>query len=413
MLNAVLDMTTGKLMEMRHLLVNPKYKDLWGKLYTKELGQLAQGIPGVTGTDTIIFIRRNKVPLERIKDETYGRVCVNYRPKKDNPNRTRPTVGGNHINYPGDCGMPTVDMVTVKLHLNSVISTKGARYCTINLKDFYLMTPMARPKYMRMKLKDLPAKFFELYNLTDKVNFNGYIHIKIQKGMYGLPQAGILAQELLKKCLNKHGYRQSPITSGLWRHDFRPISFTLCVDDFCIKYVGCKHAKNLATILNKHYKCLQDWDGQRYLGMNIDWNYNNKKVHVSMLEYVPEALTQFQHPAPKKPQHQPYPHVTPTYGARVHYAEDDDTSPLLDKTEKNICSRGHRHVPILCTMCRQHYAHSPWLPGNATSKPNSQHNDKSEAILRLCSNPSGCHCHVSRKRHGPGWTQQHIVPVRI
>jgi hypothetical protein len=64
MLNAVLDMTTSKLMEMRHLLVNPKHKDLWGKSYTKELGRLAQGIPGVTVTDTIIFIQRNEVPLK-------------------------------------------------------------------------------------------------------------------------------------------------------------------------------------------------------------------------------------------------------------------------------------------------------------------------------------------------------------
>jgi hypothetical protein len=64
MLNEVLNMTTGKLMEMRHLLVNPKYKDLWGKSYTKELGRLVQGVPGVTGTDTIIFIQRDKVPLE-------------------------------------------------------------------------------------------------------------------------------------------------------------------------------------------------------------------------------------------------------------------------------------------------------------------------------------------------------------
>jgi hypothetical protein len=89
------------------------------------------------------------------------------------------------------------------------------------------MTVMARPKYMRMKLKDLPAEFVELYNLTDKVNSNGYIHIKIQKGMYRNPQAGILAQELLEKRLNKHGYQQSPITPGLWRHNFSPISFTL------------------------------------------------------------------------------------------------------------------------------------------------------------------------------------------
>ncbi len=68
--------------------------------------------------------------------------------------------------------------------------------------------------------------------------------------------------------------------------------------------------------------------------MNIDWDYNDKKVHVFMLEYVPEALTQFQHAAPKKPQHQPYPHVKPTYGTKVQYAEDDNTSPLLDKMEK-------------------------------------------------------------------------------
>jgi hypothetical protein len=84
------------------------------------------------------------------------------------------------------------------------------------------------------------------------------------------------------------------------------------------------------------HKCSQDWDGQCYLGMNIDWDYNDKKVHVSMLEYMPEALTQFQHAAPKKPQHQPYPHVTPTYGAKVQYAEDGNSSPLLDKTDKTF-----------------------------------------------------------------------------
>jgi hypothetical protein len=53
--------------------------------------------------------------------------------------------------YPGDCSTPTVDMITVKLHLNSVISTKNARHSTIDLKDFYLNTPMDRPENMRMK----------------------------------------------------------------------------------------------------------------------------------------------------------------------------------------------------------------------------------------------------------------------
>jgi hypothetical protein len=334
-LNAVLDMDTGELLEMRHLLVNPKYKDVWGKSYTTELGRLAQGIPGVSeGTNTIVFIRRDEIPLDRLKNVTYGRICANYRPEKADPNRSRLTVGGDRLNVPGDCGTPTVDMVTVKLHLNSVISTKGARYCTIDLKDFYLMTPMTRPEYMRMKIKDLPEEFVTMYNLTDKATSDGFIYIKIQKGMYGLPQAGILAQELLEQRLNKHGYRQSPITPGLWRHDFRPISFTLCVDDFGIKYVGREHAEHLASILSEHYKCSHDWNGQRYLGMTIDWDYEGKTVHASMLDYIPEALTRFQHPTPRIPQHQPYPHVKPTYGAKAQYTEDVDSSPPLDKQGK-------------------------------------------------------------------------------
>jgi hypothetical protein len=278
-------MNTGKLLEMRHLLVNPKYKELWGKSYTTERGCLAQGIPGVSkGTDTIAFIARDKIPFSRLKDVTYGRVCINYRPKKDDPNRMRLTVSGNRVNFPGDCGTPTVDMVTVKLHLNSVISTKGARYCTIDLKDFYLMTPMTCPEYMRMKIKDLPKTLSSCTTLPTRPPPMDLSTSKYKKGMYSLPQAGILAQELLEQCLNTHGYRQSPTTPGLWRHDYRPISFTLCVDNFGIKYVSREHAKHLASILSKHYKCLHDWDGQWYLGMTINWDYTGQAVNTSMLD---------------------------------------------------------------------------------------------------------------------------------
>ncbi len=164
-------------------------------------------------------------------------------------------------------------MVTVKLHLNSVISTKCARYCTIDLKDFYLMTPMTRPEYMRMKIKDLPEEFVTMYNLTNKSTADGFVYIKIQKRMYGLPKAGILAQKLLEQRLNKHGYHQSPITPG---------PFTLFMDDFGIKYVGREHAEHLTSILSEHYKCSHDWDGQRYLGTTIDWDYTGRAVHASM-----------------------------------------------------------------------------------------------------------------------------------
>ena len=164
-------------MEMRQLQKNPKYSELWGKSYTKELGRLVQGIPGTKGTDTIVFIKYDDIPLDCRRHVTYGKTVCTYRPEKDDPNRTRLTVGGNWIEYPGDVSTPTVDMMTVKIHLNSVISTKGSRYCTIDLKDFYLNTPMERPEFMRLKITDLPPEFIALYNLNSMADQNGTVYI--------------------------------------------------------------------------------------------------------------------------------------------------------------------------------------------------------------------------------------------
>ena len=94
-LNAVLNKDTGEFMEMQQLLRNPKYSDLWGKSYTKELGCLAQGILGTKGTDTIVFIKYDKIPLDQRRNVTYGKMVVTYWPEKDNSNQTRLTVGGN------------------------------------------------------------------------------------------------------------------------------------------------------------------------------------------------------------------------------------------------------------------------------------------------------------------------------
>ena len=80
------------------------------------------------GTNIILFISKEDLPAARWKDVTYGCIVVNYRPEKSDTNRVRLTVGGDCINYPGDCGKPTADMLTVKLLLNSFISTKGAKF---------------------------------------------------------------------------------------------------------------------------------------------------------------------------------------------------------------------------------------------------------------------------------------------
>jgi hypothetical protein len=154
--------------------------------------------------------------------------------------------------------------------------------------------------------------------------------------MYSLPQAGILAQNLLEEQLNRHGYHQSPTTPGLWRHDWRPISFTPCINNFGIKYVGKEHANHLAKILNEHYVCSIGWTGTRYIGINMDWDYAQRQVHVSILDYVPKALTCFCHCKPRTPQHQPYPHVNSNYGAKAQYTESGNTSPAFPKEGKKF-----------------------------------------------------------------------------
>ena len=133
---------------------------------------------------------------------------------------------------------------------------------TIDIKDFYLNTPMSPYKYMRLKLSDLPANFVEQYDLVAKVTGDGYVYVEIQRGMYGLQQSGLLAQKLLEERLNKEGYRQSALTPGFWTHDWRPISFTLCVDDVGVKYVDQEHADHLMTVLRKHYTISNDANGK-------------------------------------------------------------------------------------------------------------------------------------------------------
>ena len=83
--------------------------------------------------------------------------------------------------------------------------------------------------------------------------------------MYGLPQAGILAQKLLEKRLKKKVYYQSMYTPGLWFHEWRPIQFSLVVDDFGVKYVGEENVKHLVNAPVEHYKISQDWDSKKKL----------------------------------------------------------------------------------------------------------------------------------------------------
>ena len=339
--NAVLDHETGKMMNYRDLLRHPKYREDWSKSSANEFGRLAQGVGDrVEGTDTIFFIHKHEVPSDRFKDVTYASFVCTVRPQKlDEPNRTRLVIGGNNINYPFEVGTPTAEMLLAKILWNSIISTKGGRFMTIDIKNFYLMTPLKRPEYFRMKLSDIPQEIIDEYKLLEKATPEGWVYVEVRRGMYGLPQGGLLAQQQLEERLNEHGYYQDQYVPGLWHHKYRPIKFTLVVDDFGVKYVRKQDAEHLVKVLSEHYTVTEDWTGSKYIGITLDWDYAGRKVHLSMPGYVPQALTEFGHVAPTRRQDSPFPHTPPRYGAKIQYATAPDESPKLDNDGQKFIQR--------------------------------------------------------------------------
>jgi hypothetical protein len=146
-------------------------------------------------------------------------------------------VGGNLIQYPGDVSTRSADLTTSKCLWNSTISTEGAKCLCLDVNNFYLGTPMYSFEYMHIPIKLIPQEISVQYNLLPLFS-DGHVYIEVYKGIYGLPQAGILANQLLARRLAIHGYHQTKFTFGLWRHVTRLIKFTLVVDDFGVQYVG-------------------------------------------------------------------------------------------------------------------------------------------------------------------------------
>jgi hypothetical protein len=135
---------------------------------------------------------KQDIPQARCRDITYRQIVCNYYPNKKDPHHTCITMGGNLINHPNNCGTLTANILTIKLLFNSVISMPNAKFMTIDIKNFYLMTPMDYHKYFRMKLELFPQDIIDEYALCDKVDANGYVFCKVQRGMYSFPQASII-----------------------------------------------------------------------------------------------------------------------------------------------------------------------------------------------------------------------------
>ena len=132
----------GEMLEYWHLMKWLEYAEIWSYSYSDEIGRLTQGMEvRVKGTDTMHFIHKDEVPRDCFKDLTYGKINCNYREGKAEPNKVRLTAEGDRMNYPGDVGTPTSNLLTVKLLLNSIISTSGVDFFTMDTKCFTWILP--------------------------------------------------------------------------------------------------------------------------------------------------------------------------------------------------------------------------------------------------------------------------------
>ena len=157
--------------------------------------------------------------------------------------------------------------------------------------------------------------------------------------MYGLPQAGMLANKLLKRRLAKHGYYEVRHTPGYWRHMWRPIDFTLIVDDFGVGYENNEHALHLLQTLRQYYVAVSaDWTGTLYCGITLKWDYDQWTCELSMPGYVQHAVNKFHNgdKGPTKSTDTPHPYKASKKHGLPMTTERDDGAKLSPQAIKQL-----------------------------------------------------------------------------
>jgi hypothetical protein len=288
--NAVVHRVTGKQMEYMALMKDPDLQPLWKRGFGNEAVRLFQGIRDIPGTNTCLFVELKNTPKDR--KVTYGKIVCDYKPHKKGKERVRLAVGGDRLDYSGDVAASTSDITTFKILINNTLSTKDATMMMMDIKHYYLGTPLPCYEYMIMLLSSFPEEIVEKDNLK-ALAVDGWVCIEIRKGMYGLKQAGLLANQLLQKCLAPFGYYPTRHTPGLWLHKTRPIAFSLRVDDFAVKYVGKQHANHLRNYVLQSYDLTTSWEGKVCSGMSMKCDYKNRACDISMPGYVSNVLSKF------------------------------------------------------------------------------------------------------------------------
>ena len=249
-------------------------------------------------------------------------------------------MGGDRLEYNLKTSTRTAGLETIKIRLNSTISTKDAKYVAANIGNFYTNSKLESSEYMRIYLSLIPQEIIYEYDIMKYVETDIYVYVEITGAMYGLFQSGRIANQDLQKHLTKYEYYPTKRTPGLWKYCTRPISFTRVIDVFRIKYTNKDDIDDLFKATKEKYLLKIDWTGAKYVGIDLDWDYKKREVKLATKGNVKQALQQFQHPVPTKHHYGPKTYVTQEYGQKMQYSTED-TSPELTPLQR-------KHIQKVC-----------------------------------------------------------------
>jgi hypothetical protein len=186
-----------------------------------------------------------------------------------------------------------------KLHWNSVVSTENAQYMCLDINKKNLTVELEYFKYMKT-----PFCCFQHGQLNStnskKMALDGWVYIEIRRTVWVLLQAGILANKCLCHKLTPFGYYESTNTPGLWCHESKPITFTLVVNNFGVKFVNKADVDHLISSIKQMYNLMEDWMGNLYCGIMRQWDYVNQSVNISMPGYTKKKLQEYKHVTAKR-----------------------------------------------------------------------------------------------------------------
>ena len=202
----------------------------------------------------------------------------------------------------------------------------------LDIKKIYLTAKLDYYKYIKMPLDLFPEWTQKQYDLK-RLALHGFVHLEMRRAVWGLPQAGILANKRLRRKLAPFGYFEHVNTPGLWYHVSRPISFTLVVDDFGVKYIDKANVDHLVASIKSTYTLTEDWTGNLYCGIHLDWDYEKRTVDILMPGYIAKKLQEYKHIKSKSIQNCPYSPTPKQFGSEAQRPLPPDSTPRLDKKD--------------------------------------------------------------------------------